>query len=143
MNSENLLQSKLFKGIILSIAGIIILVFVFGLGVFVGTKKADFSFRWAEDYHKNFGAPFLNANGVFGQIININNNILTVKDNDGDNTEKTVLVVTNATIIMQRKNIKLTDLNVGDNIVVIGSPNISGQIQAQLIRVMPSDIIKN
>ncbi len=150
--SENFLQSKLFKGIVLGIAGLVILVFVFGLGVYVGMEKADFSFRWAEEYHQNFGGPqggifgnffgsekeFANSNGSYGQIIKIDGNILTVKDNDGDNTEKTILVGDKTIIILQRKNIKLSDLKIGENIVVIGSPNNDGQIQAELIRVMPA-----
>ena len=70
-----------------------------------------------------------------------------MKDNDGDNTEKTILVSDKTTIIYQRKNIKLSDLKVDDNIVVVGEPNNSGQITAELIRVMsnppniqPSDL---
>ena len=149
MNTNNIIESKLFKIIILSIAGIIILVFVFGLGVFVGTKKADFSFKWADEYHRNFAGPqggffgdfmktnkeFTNANGVFGQIIKIDNGNLTV--NGKDNVEKIILVSSKTSIIFQRRNIKISDLKIGDNVVIIGSPNNNGQIQAQLIRVMP------
>lgn len=141
----------MLKIIILSVAGLVIICFIFGLGIYVGMERADYSFRWAEEYHRNFAGPrqgffgdfinmgnqFSNSNGVFGKIITISGNTLTVKDNDGDNTEKTILVGDKSTIIMQRKNLKLTDLKVGDNVVVIGSPNSSGQIQAQLIRVMP------
>jgi hypothetical protein len=47
------------------------------------------------------------------------------------------LVNNKTTIIYQRKNIKLSDLKVDDNIVVVGEPNSSGQIIAVLIRVMP------
>ena len=151
MKIDNFFQSKTFKWIIIGTACIILLGFVFNLGVFVGAKRADFSFRWAEEYHRNFGGPqggffgnfmgsdreFANANGSFGQIIKIDNNILTVKDNDGDNTEKTILVGDKTIIILQRKNIKLSDLKIGDNIVVVGEPNNDGQIQAELIRVMP------
>jgi hypothetical protein len=150
---QNFFQSKLFKGIILGTAGLVILVFVFGLGVFVGTERANFSFRWADQYHRNFGGPqggifgefmgtpnqFPNANGSFGQIIKIDNNILTVKDNDGDNAEKTILVANNTKILSQRKSLKLSDLENGNNIVVVGEPNINGQIQAELIRVMPQN----
>lgn len=154
MKIENFFQSNIFKGIILSIAGLIILSFVFSLGVFVGAKRADFSFKWAEEYHRNFGGPqkgffgefmgpnngFANANGSFGQIIKIDNNILTVKDLDGDNSEKTILVSDKTIIIYLKKNIKLADLKTGDNIVTIGNPNNNGQIQADLIRVMPAPI---
>ena len=149
---KDIFESKLFRTIILSIAGLIILATVFGLGVSVGIKKAEFSFKWADQYHRNFGGPqggifgefmgtgkeFSNSNGSYGQIIKIDNNILTVKDNDGDSTEKNILVSDKTIIIFQRKNIKLSDLKLGTNITVIGEPDNNGQIQAELIRVMPS-----
>ena len=145
-------QSKTFKGIIIAVGALVVLVFVFCVGVFVGTERADFSFKWADQYHRNFAGPqggffgdfmgmdreFTNSNGIFGQIMTINNNVLTVKDNDGDNTEKDVLVSDKTTIILQRKNIKLSDLKDDDNIVVIGEPDNTGEIQAKLIRVMPA-----
>jgi hypothetical protein len=147
MNTNNILESKLFKAIVLSIVALIILVFVFGLGVFVGTKKADFSFRWADQYHRNFGGPqggffgdimgdqFTNSNGVFGQILKIDGQILTIKGKD--NAEKIILVGDKTSIIKQRDNIKLSDLKIDDVVVVIGEPNDNGQIDAKLIRVLP------
>ena len=147
MNTNNILESKLFKAIVLSIATVIILVFVFGLGVFIGTKKAEFSFRWAVQYHRNFGGPkggffndiagrqFTDANGVFGEIIKIDDKTLTIKGKD--NVEKIVLVGDEATIVFQKKNIKLSELKVGDGVVIIGEPDDSGRIQAKLIRVLP------
>lgn len=151
--AEDFLQNKLFKIIILSVAGLIAICFIFGLGMFVGMEKADYSFRWAEEYHKNFAGPragffgtfmgtenqFLNSNGVFGKILKIDGNILTIKENDGDNSEKAVLIGEKTSIISLRKNLKISDLKIGDNAVVIGSPNSSGQIQADLIRVMPGN----
>jgi len=148
MEKNNIFESKVFKTVVLSIAVLIILAFVFGLGVFVGTKKADFSFRWADEYHRNFGGPqggffgdfmgneFTNGNGIYGQIITINGQILTIKGRD--NVEKNILVSDKTTIIYQRKNIKLSDLKINNNVVVIGEPDNSGQIQAELIRVMPA-----
>jgi hypothetical protein len=148
---KDILQSKLFKGIILGIAGLIILVFVFGLGVFVGCKRAEFSFRWAEAYHRNFAGPqegFLgnfmgmmgepaNANGSFGQIIKIDLTAQTLTIKDAGNIEKNILVSNKTTIIYQRKSIKLSGLKLNDNVVVIGEPDDGGQIQAELIRLMP------
>lgn len=150
-------QSKTLKWIILAIGALVVLVFVFCIGVFVGTERADFSFEWADQYHRNFAGPqggffgdfmgmdrqFTNANGIFGQIIAINNDVLTVKDNDGDNTEKNILANNKTTIILQKKNIKLSDLKIDDNIVVIGEPDNTGEIQAKLIRVMPALPNKN
>jgi len=146
---QDIFESKSFKVIVLTIAGLIILVFVFNLGIFVGMKKAEFAFKWADQYHQNFGGPrggffgdfnandeFTNSNGVFGQIIKIDNGNLTVKDKD--NTEKIILVDSKTSIIRYKNNLKISDLKAGDNIVVIGNPNSNGQIQAELIRVMPA-----
>jgi len=151
---NNFLDSKLFKGIILGIGGLLILIFIFNLGVLVGMKKAEFSFRWAEQYHRNFGGPqggifgefmdkdreFANANGVFGQIIKINDGSLTIKDKNlaSSTAEKIILVNEKTIIVCQKKNIKLSDLKIDDNIVVVGEPNDNGQIQAILIRIMPA-----
>lgn len=147
MNTDNFFQSKLFKGIILGVAGLAALIFVFSLGLFVGARRADFSFRWAEAYHKNFAGPeggffenfkgreFIEPNGVFGQIININGQILTIKG--GNDVEKIVLIGDKTIIKFQNQNLKLSDLKIEENIVVIGSPNDNGQIEAILIRVMP------
>jgi hypothetical protein len=147
---EDIFQSKLFKGIILSIALLIVLSLVFSLGVFVGSKKANYSFQWAEAYHRNFGGPqggffggmmggdFIDANGVFGQVIKIDTttSVLTIKG--VDNVEKTVLADNRTAILFQRKNIKLSELKINDNVVVIGDPDANGQIKAELIRVMPT-----
>jgi len=149
---KDFFESKIFKGIILGLAGFIILVFIFGLGVSVGMQRANFSFQWASEYHKNFGGPqggflgsfigmdreFGNANGSFGQIIKIDeaSESLTIKD--VSNIEKNILIGSQTTIIYQRKNLKLPDLKINDSVVVIGEPNSSGQIQAELIRVMPT-----
>ena len=152
MNPKNFLQSTLFKGFIIGLGCLVILILIFNMGVFVGTERANFAFKWADEYHRNFGGPqggifgdfigsergYANANGSYGQIIKIANNVITVKDNDGDNSEKTILAGDKTTIIFQRKDIKISDLKVGDNIIVIGEPDSNGQIQAELIRVMPA-----
>ena len=147
MQTNNFWGSKTLGIVILSGTGVVILVFVFGLGVFVGTKRADFSFKWAEAYHQNFGGPqggflgdptgreFTDANGVFGQIIKIDSQTLTIKGRDS--VEKIVLVNDKTTISFQRQNKKLADLKIGENVVVIGEPNNNGQIEAELIRIIP------
>jgi hypothetical protein len=150
MKIEDFFQSKIFKWITLGVACFLILAFVFGVGVFVGAKRADFSFRWAEEYHRNFAGPeggffgnimdtkngFIDANGCIGQIININGQKLTIKGKD--NVEKIVLVSDKTTIIFQRKDLKLSELKADDNIIIMGRPNDQGQIEADFIRVMPS-----
>lgn len=154
MDTDKIFESKTFKIIIFSLAGLTILVFIFGLGVDVGIRHAEFSFNWAESYHTNFGGPqgailgnmmvqdFTDSNGVYGQILKIEPSvnsdqisILTIKGND--NIEKKVTTDKKTTIVFQKKNIKADELKTDDNVIVIGNPDSKGQIHAELIRVMP------
>ncbi|MFA6421819.1 MAG: hypothetical protein WCV92_00210 [Candidatus Buchananbacteria bacterium] len=142
------LQSNGFK-LGLWIIGIIILVAIaFVGGMYVGFEKASFSYQWGENYHRNFAGPkdgfgrefmgrdFMEAHGIFGQIIKIDGNTIIVKGND--NTEKSILVSDKTVINRFKDKIKIGDLKTDDGIVVIGDPNGSGQIEAKLIRVMPA-----
>jgi hypothetical protein len=146
-------KHDILKWIIVGLLSIVVLVLVFGLGVFVGEKKAKFSYLWAENYHRMFAGPkagflgnlrmppfppfeeFIEGHGTFGEIIKIEGNNLVVKGRG--NVEK-VIVVTEKTVIKSgREDIKFSDLKIGDMIVIIGSPNDKGQIEAKLIRVFP------
>lgn len=147
---KDIFESKIFKAAILSIAGLIAVAFIFCLGVFVGQERAEYSFHWADQYHRNFGGPnggifgdfmgmdgqFSNGNGVFGQIIKIDGPILTVKG--ADNVEKIISSTDKTFVISQRKNLKVSDLKVGDSIVAIGQPQENGGLSAQLIRIIPT-----
>lgn len=140
-------QGKIFKVIIILIVSLIVLLFVFKLGVLVGFKKASFSYLWGENYHRNFAGPrngffrdfegreFIDSHGVFGQIIKIDGSNLIIKGRD--NVEKIIIVKNNTTIMRFRDTIKLSELKVDDQVVVIGDPNDNGQIEAKLIRLVP------
>jgi len=149
-NDKKLLHLDILKSIIKWFLIVIVLLLVFGLGVFVGEKKAKFSYRWAENYHKMFAGPragffgnwkmppfdeFIEGHGTFGEIIKIEGNNLVVKGK-GD-VEKVILVDEKTVVKFGFKNIKVADLKIGDTIVIIGSPNDKGQIEARLIRVFP------
>lgn len=152
-NLANVARSKPIKITIIGILVLVILIGTFGVGVAVGYRKANFSFKWGENYHKNFGGPkggfmrqlpppfrmeddFINANGTTGAIIKIDGNTLVV---DGDKTPEKIIVVADKTIIRRgQQNLKLADLKVGDLTVTIGRPNASGQIEADLIRIFNS-----
>ena len=47
----------MLKWIIIGVAIFVVIVLIFGAGMFVGGMKARFSYRWAENYHENFGGP--------------------------------------------------------------------------------------
>jgi len=149
MDINKFLQSKNFKIAIACVAVFVALFLVFGLGVYVGIKKADFSFKWAEQYHNNFAGPaggflqdlgragnqFMESNGVVGKIIQIGGSSITVQGRN--DTERIVAITDRTTIKYQNNRIGIENLKIGDEVVIIGSPNQSGQIDAMLIRVMP------
>ena len=143
-------ERDILKWVLVGLAVFIVLVLVFKIGMFVGEKKAQFSFRWAENYHRMFAGPkagflgglkmppfseFIEGHGTVGEIIKIEGNNLVVKGR-GD-VEKLILVNEKTIIKSGFKNIKVSDLKIGDIIVIIGSPNEKGQIEAKLIRVFP------
>lgn len=142
------MKSDILKRVIVGLAGFVVLVLIFGVGMKIGELKARFSYRWAESYHKNFGGPrggffgdwrgfprgdFIESHGTFGEIIKINDSDLVIKG-QGD-MEKIILISEKTTVEKGRDTIKKEELKVGDRVVVIGSPNEQGQIEAKLIRI--------
>ena len=133
------------------VSGLIVFLLIFKLGIAVGYQKAAFSYRWGENYHRNFGGPkggfmrefnqeisggdFIGGHGTFGQIISIADSELVVRGKD--NVEKIIVVNENTDIRRFRDTIQIEDLIVDEPIVVIGEPNDQGQIEAKFIRIMP------
>lgn len=148
-NLNKFVESNNFKKIIFALLVIFVLIFVFELGVVSGFKKATFRHNWGDNYENNFGPkrdlpPFVkdnikdmpNANGAIGKIIKIDLPNIVVLDKD--KTEK-VIVVNDKTNILERKDkINKDFLTLDKYIIVIGEPNELGQIEAKLIRVIPS-----
>ena len=147
MDFNKFFQSKTFAAAVFVLAIVILLLLAFKAGMIVGTKKADFSCHWSDNYHRNFGGPkegffrglgdrdFMEANGIVGQIIKIEGGNLVIKGKN--NVEKIILVNAESVINRLRGTITLADLKIDDVIVTIGEPNEFGQITAKLIRVLP------
>jgi len=141
------------KWIIIGLAAFFVLILVFGLGMFVGATKARFSYRWAENYHQNFGGPgggfmndwrmlppnneFIEGHGTFGEIIEIENSELVITGKD--NVERLILIKDDTSIMAGREKVEKDELKVNDYIIVIGSPNDAGQIEAKLIRIFKKE----
>lgn len=147
MNFNKIFQSKTFQYTLWGIGVLIVMFFIFKAGMIVGFKKADFSYKWGENYHRNFGGPrggflknfsgkdLIDGHGTFGKIIKIEKSLLTIK---GPNDIEKAVKISEKTIIKHfMDNIKPTDLKTDDLVVVIGKPNNTGQIEAELIRLMP------
>ncbi len=75
------------------------------------------------------------GHGVIGKIIKIESDKIFVLGND--NIEKIINISSTTKIFERRDQIKFSNLKVDQNIVTIGNPDASGQINATLIRVMP------
>lgn len=148
----NFIKSKAFITLVVVLFGLALLAGTFGLGLAVGYHKARFSYAWGENYHRNFGGPkggffggdfldgfsgrdLIDAHGVFGQIAKIDGSTLIIKGRD--NVEKIVLVQDDTSIMSFRDAIKLADLKIDDNVMVIGEPDDQGRITAKFIRLMP------
>lgn len=141
---NNFFGNKMAIVTIASLGGLILLVGTFAAGLNIGRREARFSESWGRYYPQNFGyvmpppesgrMMMFNAHGVFGTILSIDKNTLTIKGTD--NTEKTVLISSGTTIRQNTQDLKTMDLKVNQQIVVIGTPNEQGQINAELIRIL-------
>lgn len=139
-------ESKILVGVLYGIGIVIVLILIFSAGFSVGFHKASFGRAWGENYERNFGMMpgrpefgrdnFPNAHGSVGKIIKIELPTIIVEDKDA--TEKVVLLNTSTKIQQKRKIIEQKDLKIDDFVVIIGSPNDKGQIEAKFIRIMPS-----
>jgi len=165
MNKENIkkfFESKTFKTILYTLGVLAVISLIFQAGMMAGFRKASFGRDWGDNYAMNFGSPHRgapkmiggelgdfgnlpNAHGAIGRIIKIELPTIIVLD-EKENTEKVVLISDKTEIRKVRDSAIKEDLKIDDHIVVIGSPNSSGQIEAMLIRLLPAPLdlpIKN
>lgn len=154
---NELLKSKKFK-MASGIVGALILAFIiFGAGVSVGIHKARFSYKFGENYERNFMGPrdkgpmgkpmgffrdmegrdFRNGHGIAGSIVSISDNTIIIKDSE--NKETSIAVNDKTAIKDRRDDIKITDLKRDEKIVVLGKPGDNGVINADLIRVFENN----
>ena len=144
---KKIFESKILVGILYGVGIAVAVLLIFSAGVSVGFRKASFGRAWGDNYERNFGMrpmppfgmggnDFPNAHGAMGKIIKIE--LPTIIVQDQDKTEKVVLIKNDTKVQKMRDNINVANLKVDDFIVVIGSPNDQGQIEAKFIRMMPS-----
>jgi len=149
---NELVQSKPFKRALLLVGLLIVILISFGVGVFVGYHKAQFSYAWSENYHRHFGGPpegifgftspgspppeFMNAHGTFGSVLSVDVGSSTITIEGQDKMEKTMSITSSTILREDRETILLGNIPVGSQIVVIGEPDSQGQIEARLVRVL-------
>lgn len=164
---KKIVASKYFKATFSVVAIITFTAIVFASGVEVGLHKARYSYQWGANYERNFegsgrgesgsrgmrggdrdegpfgmmgnfgGRDFRNSHGVSGTIISTNDNTIIIKDRDGK--ENTIQTDDKTIIKSGRSDIKVGDLTVDQQIVVMGKPDEKGVINAQLVRVFDNN----
>ncbi len=146
---KKVLESKLFIGIVYGAGIMLVVIIIFAAGVGVGFHKATFGRNWNEHYNENFGMGRMmgmnkngmmdtlpNSHGSIGKIIKLE--LPTILVEDKGNIEKSIAITSGTQIQKGQDTITSADLEVDDFVVVIGSPDDKGVIDAKLIRVIPS-----
>lgn len=151
MKYKEFFQSNAFRTAIVGLGTTLVAALIFFAGVKVGYYKAAFSYRLGDNYHRMFGQregrmhgislggfmreEFTEAHGVAGKIVSVDLPTFMVAGRDG--IEKTVFVRGDTLIKKFRDTATSTDLLVGNEVVILGTPNENSEIEAKLIRIMP------
>ena len=108
---------------------------VFGAGFFVG--------RWSTRTNSPFASPLgqriipSSRHGAVGKVLQIEGTTITLQSRDG--TSHTILTDSQTRFergIAKATKLTLRDLKIGDQVIIVGTPNAQGQIKAKLIRVL-------
>ena len=147
MTTKEFFQSSGYNKLIISLGSLLAFLVIFAAGMAVGYREAAFSYHWQSNYGPGFSdpsspfAPFIhdgddtNPHGAFGEIVSFKPPYLMVK---GANQAESIITVGSSTIIRHIRAFgTTTDLLPGQEVVIIGTPDDSGRIQASFIRVVP------
>lgn len=143
------LNSKIAFRVLIGVGLIALIAGTFAAGVSVGERKSRHFSAWTESYGKSFGGPqrdrrggrppfepmLPGGHGVFGQVLSASSGTMVVQGKD--DVEQSVLVTSSTKIRIGRDEGKLEDIQPEMEAAVFGAPNGEGQIEAQLIRIMP------
>jgi hypothetical protein len=130
------------------ILGIVVLLLVAGASFFGGTVYGKSQAQTASAARRQGGFTGANGQGqpgangagarggmLFGEITNVGNDGLTVKDNNGKETQ---VKVTDTTLIQKQATVKVTDLTTGETVIISGSTAADGSITARSVQVAPA-----
>ncbi len=147
MNLNDFLQSKRYSRLLASLGILLVALIVFAAGIIVGYRKAEFSYRWSNNYYRNFGGPSspfglsdaddnaLSPHGAFGTVIGVNLPSFAVRG--PDEAEKIVIIGPQTVIRSMRNPATTSDIRTGQSVIIIGEPDEQGQIDASFVRIVP------
>lgn len=140
------IEAKPFETILVALFVLVILIAVFEAGVFFGMREARSSYRWGENYDRNFGGPgggFMpspgslpNGHGAFGRIASTS--LPTFIITDPVHPEEHITIGDDTVIRDGNTTVSSSALTVGTYVIIVGSPGEQGSIEAKLIRIMPA-----
>ncbi len=145
-------KTKTFHCVLMGLIVAVLTLVVFQVGMFVGFRKASFAYKYGDNYYQMFEGrgtekgrgpevggmlrdDFRGGHGVVGKIIKVS--LPTIVVEGSDNLEKVVLIDNNTVIKQFRNQATSSDLKIGDMVVIVGTPDDKGQIDAKMIRLMP------
>ena len=140
--------------IIIGLLSLIVALFVFQLGVFVGYHKAFSSYSGGDRFYRMMQGPqgpqgpqipqamfddkddFLPSHGVTGRVVSVSLPSFIVAA--PNNLEKTVVVGDKTITRKFRDTVMSSDIHTNDFVIVLGEPDQSGNVDAKFIRIMPA-----
>jgi hypothetical protein len=142
---NNFFRSRWFGLALKIFIALVAALLIFQLGMYVGFRKASFSYGWGDNYNRIFGGPvagmmrgftgkdMMNGHGTAGTIASISDDGFIIKGGDG--VEKMITISAKTSITSGRTPLKPSDLRLDDRVTVIGQPKNDGTVNAEIIRV--------
>jgi len=151
MELKTIHESKTVRGILIGLGVAVTVMLIFHFGTIMGYHKARFSDDYGGNFERNFmgqqrGENFFSGmsgmmesvpggHGAVGEVVSVSLPTFVVAG--PDNLEKTV-VINDETLVREFRDKRTKeDIIVGKTVVVLGTPNDAGVIEAKLIRIMP------
>jgi hypothetical protein len=144
-------KSKNTRRLILILVVVALMLLSFQVGAETGRRQVEFSGRMGDNYARmfemhrggptDFGRGMMSRGipggyGATGKVVSVAANSIVVAGLD--DTEK-IVHVNSGTMIRELQNDATTsDIKVSDSVIVIGTPNTNGEIDARLIRILPA-----
>ncbi|MFA5025979.1 MAG: hypothetical protein WC503_05730 [Candidatus Shapirobacteria bacterium] len=81
------------------------------------------------------GQKRMGSNQTLGEIINVDSKSITVKSNDGNSR---IILLSDKTTVNKAMVAQISDLKMGEKVIVFGIPNTDGSISGSNIQLNPS-----
>jgi|GEM_PF-967031 len=130
--SNSAKKIRWLKSVLVALGVALALVLVFGAGFAVGRQSA-FPKRTIADSARTENRT---GHGAIGTIQSLEGQRITILTRDG----KTQVILVDEDTRLEKKfqKARLTDFQVNDQVVAIGSPNAEGEIKARLVGIVDS-----